>query len=443
MNQSTAAALRVLAGQSLDIGRLMTSRAWRRLRGEHQHRSEHFQPGLFDIRPTFVEPEAVAGFTPGDVIRHTAMHVVGLGSPRHNPWRVPAHVERMEFVTTDSHGRRQTATGGVIHPRLPWTGPGPRPTIAIAPATQGVAKHCDPSLSLALGFRLLPGRPFDFVAAYELPTFNYFVARGANVVFTDYPRNPDTGIQYYCDHVASGHSLVDAVRAATHLGIPPGSPLGLWGFSQGGGAVCSALERPSYAAGLPLRAAVAGVPPVDLSAVLDYIDGTMLVGVLSYAIAGLAAQGDAEFAELAAVFNETGLAEIGVNLSTCAGGMLAQSGYHSTSSWTLSGLSLTELLTRGAAPAVSATIERQKLGKTGAIPSVPLFLWGSAHDDVIPVGPVRELARRWQGAGAPLTYWESALPDVPGRTSINHNLPYFTTLTRNADWLMELVGRPK
>lgn len=443
MNHSLDTAAKVLAGGSLDIGRLILSRAWRRLHGEHLQRPEVSRSGPFELRPTFVEAESVSGFTPGQVVRHTETGFAGLGSPEGNPFRVPARVERMEFVTTDSHGNRQTATGGLICPTMPWDGPGVRPTIAIAPATQGVARHCDPSQSLSLGFTFLPGRPFDFVAAYEQPAFNYFTARGANVVFTDYPRNPDTGMQYYCDHIASGQSLIDAVRAARYLGVAPGSPVGLWGFSQGGGAVCSALERPTYAPDVTVAGAVAGAPPANLHEVVAYIDGGMLVGVLSYAIAGLAAQGDAEFVELASMFNEVGLHEIGINLATCAGGMLAMSRYHSTASWTVSGKRLMDLVADGDAPAVRASLDRQTLGRTGMAPSAPVLLWGSAHDDVIPVQPVRHLAATWKTQSDSVTYWESQLIDVPGRTSINHNLPYFTTLVRHADWLLSTVGKPK
>lgn len=443
MNHSLETAVRVLAGGSLDVGRLMVSRIGHRLHGEHLQRPDISRLGPFEVRPTYVEAESVAGFTPGQVVRHTETGFVGVGSPRGNPLRVPAVVERMEFVTTDSHGHRQTATGGVIRPRTPWTGPGARPTVAIAPATQGVAHHCDPSQSLSLGFAYLPGSPFDFVAAYEQPAFTYFAARGANVVFTDYPRNPDTGVQYYCDHIAGGQSLVDAVRAARHLGVAPGSPVGLWGFSQGGGTVCSALERPEYAPDVTITAAVAGAPPADLNEVLTYIDGGMLVGVLSYAIAGLAAQGEEEFVELATMFNEVGLKEIGVNLATCAGGMLAMSRYHSTASWTVSGKRLMDIVRDGEAPAVSVSLERQTLGRTGHVPTAPVLLWGSTHDDVVPIQPVRDLAKAWHAQSAPVTYWESQLADIPGRTSINHNLPYFTTLVRHADWLLSNVGEPK
>lgn len=79
--------------------------------------------------------------------------------------------------------------------------------------------------------------------------------------------------------------------------------------------------------------------------------------------------------------------------------------------------------------------ERQQLGHT--TPGIPVLLWGSTHDDVIPIQQVRDVRDRWADLGADVTWHESGLPRAPGRTGMNHFGPYFRHLTDHSGWLLD------
>lgn len=338
---------------------------------------------------------------------------------------------RIEYATSDAKGRVLTATGAVFRSRTPWRGTGPRPTVAFAPSTQGVARRCDPSLSCTVGIgpRF---RPLDTIAAYEQPAINLFVAAGADVVLTDYPRDPTDDVQLYCDHVSSARALADAVLAARSLGVGQRN-LGLWGFSQGAGAVGAWLEQPEYTPQLQPLAAVVGAPPADLVHMLDHVDGALASVVILYAVAGLMARDDDVAAEVTPHLSPAGAAAVLAGARTCALGAVLHRPWEHTRSWTRGGMSMAELLDD--LPLTSAVLDGTTLGRCRPL-RIPLRLWSSPHDDLVPYACVAELAEAW---GVPLD--TRRMPRVPGRTGVNHFGPYFAHLAGDAEWLLRHLGR--
>lgn len=78
--------------------------------------------------------------------------------------------------------------------------------------------------------------------------------------------------------------MLDAVRAARalpHTSLTAASRVGLYGYSEGGGAGASAAElQPTYAPDVPLAGTYSGAPPANLTAVMKGIDGSALVSAL-------------------------------------------------------------------------------------------------------------------------------------------------------------------
>lgn len=384
----------------------------------------------WESEPSFSDATWVIGRPPGTLLASAPMRLMGgSGSNRASAWR-------LEYVTTDARGRTITATGAFLRSHSPWRG-GVRPVIAFAPSTQGVAPHCDPSYSMSVGVSVSLRGPVDVVASYELPAVTALLAAGAHVVLTDYPRDPDFGWQLYCDHPSAGRALLDAVRAARHLHLPESAPVGFWGFSQGGAAVGRALECPGYAPDVTPVAAVIGAPPSRLDDVLAHVDGSLVTGVLSYAVAGLLVVSPEIRAEILGALTREGLDHVAADLSTCAVSSVFTSGWRGTHRWTHAGVPLGELLDD--LPHVSAEFDARRLG--GGAPSVPVLLWGSRHDDVVPVAQVRDLRDVWRTAGADVTWYEDRSLRVPGRTGANHFGPYYRHLTRNVGWLLDQLRR--
>jgi Secretory lipase len=113
------------------------------------------------------------------------------------------------------------------------------------------------------------------------------------LVVTDYEGLGTPGVHTYANRLAQGQALLDAARAAQRLpgtSLDPHGPVALWGYSQGGGASASAVElAPGYAPELDVVGAYVGAPPADLAQAMPYADGSLLVGLIGYAINGFIA----------------------------------------------------------------------------------------------------------------------------------------------------------
>ncbi|AZA13548.1 putative inactive lipase [Corynebacterium choanae] len=343
--------------------------------------------------------------------------------------------KRLSYVTVTGDGQLVPAAAMVIMHAKPAVGR-LRPVVGIAPSTQGVAPHCDPSRSAQVGVRLAQS-PGDAVVAYELPALLACLQQGADVVCIDYPRDPATGIQLYGNHAAAGHALIDAIVACNELGVSAAAPVGLWGFSQGGGAVGWVCEHPEIAENLHIAAAVVAAPPVDLLEVAQHIDGGGISGVLVYCMAQLIVTNDAVRAVLLPKLSPTGLQALRQLMSTCATGTVFQSGWRSTTSWTTTGESLAEL-------AMVLPVVREALASlalASASPRWPCHVVTAVHDDVIPAAQVHRLHRKWREGGAPVAFTEHPLVRFPFQTGSNHFLPYFLAMPDLIDWLFAELDR--
>ena len=388
-----------------------------------------FLLGLAHARPA-TDPEFevatwLTGLRPGTLMDTTRIEPVGLKNGVN-----PAQAWRISYATSDRSSRILTATGAVLRSRTPWSGAGPRPTVAFAPSTQGVAPRCDPSYTCTVGVAARR-RPLDLIAAYEQPAINLLLASGANVVVSDHPRDPEGNVQMYCDHVSSARALADAVLAARELGIGTEN-LGLWGFSQGGGAVGAWLEEPEYTPELQPLAAVVGAPPADLTAMLKHVDGALASVVILYAVAGMMAADSRIAAELAPHLSAKGVEAVLAEASMCAVGAVLHRPWASTSDWTTSGVPMAELLDD--LPATSAYLDAATLGLRAPL-RIPVRLWASKRDDLVPFHTVQALARAWE---VPLE--ARRFPRVLGRTGLSHFGPYFTHLAGDVKWLVRHLG---
>ncbi|GAB3943667.1 lipase family protein [Corynebacterium tapiri] len=350
---------------------------------------------------------------PGDLVHTRPVRAVGL--------RRRESATQLEYLTETSRGQLLSATGALFHCGQPNA-----PLIGFAPSTQGVARHCDPSYTSTVGLRQAGAD--DLIAAYEQPAINWLLDAGADVVVIDYPRDPKSGIQLYCDHQSGALALRDAITAARTLGCR--GVLGLWGFSQGGATVAAYLEDVDRDGKYP-TAAVVGAPPIRLDDVLDHVDGSLATGVIAYTLAGLMVSSPKIRAEIVGVLTDDGLAELTENLTTCTAGSLLTSGWRRTNRWSTTGQSLGELA--DLLPATRAEILRRVVGeKPENQPSCPVRLWGSRNDDIVPFNQAAELARKW-----PTTeFVERTGPRLPGRTGLGHFGPYFYHLAEDASWLL-------
>lgn len=344
-----------------------------------------------------------------------------------------ADATKFTYGSTDSMGRASIDRATFIEPRAPWTGPGPRPLVAIAPGTQGPGEHCDPSTTATTGISFGMD-PIDIAVGYELLPAAEHLSRGAAVVIIDHHRNPDTGSQEYVDNISSGQSLLDAAIAARGLGVDPTAPVGLHGYSQGGGTSGWAAENAHvYAPDLNVVASTVGAPPSDLLEVLDTIDGSILTAAVAYAINGVLSK-DPELRSKIydGELNDAGRRWLDASDGLCVGGSIFDSGFRSTKDFTATGESLKEVIFERY-PFIIDDLERQELGKH--TPTHPTMLYAGVHDDIIPVNQIRKIRDAWTAGGADLKYVEDPTTSIPGKTAANHIVPMLSQLIPSIDFM--------
>src|SRR5699024_8694555 len=198
--------------------------------------------------------------------------------------------QRIMYTSVGSRGQQIAVTGTYLQPRAPWTGPGARPLVVVAPGTQGQGDHCAPSKTFQnlANVRTGPrgvGFGYAIIQAYALLGRGYAVAMAGN-------EGLGTPVLHACAHrEAQAHAVLDMARAASDV---PGADVGqnprtvFTGYSQGGGAVAAAAElHPQYAPDVNLVGTAAGSPPADLLATLEGAEGSAIAGVIGYALNSL------------------------------------------------------------------------------------------------------------------------------------------------------------
>ncbi|MCY9787176.1 lipase family protein [Nocardiopsis sp. EMB25] len=360
----------------------------------------------------FQPPDPLPAGEPGDVIRaepaDAFTDALRIG-------RFPADVWRVMYLSTDGLGEPMAVTATVMVPTAPWKGEGERPLLAYAIGTHGIGDQCAPANGLEQGLE------------YEASLMERFVDDGYALVVTDYEGFGTPGDHTFMVGRSQGPAVLDSLRAATRLdeaGIPADSPMGVNGFSQGGGsAVWAAQLHPEYAPELPLVGVAAGAVPSDLNQVAGFLDGGSY-----FSLVGLAAIGfSSAYPELPL---EERMTEEGVELMDTLRGSCTVDAIPHGMFRSMDGITTSELLN---SPEWQARLAENLPGETA--PTVPLFMYHSALDDAIPIGQAEELRDTYCAAGANVR-WRRTY-------SGSHVMSLFLDYDGAHDWMADrFTGEP-
>ncbi len=385
--------------------------------------------------PAFYNPPTTLPAANGTIVRSEPLPLALSLPSLHGP--LPGTATRLMYKSTDSNGKPVAVTGAYIEPTARWKGGGPRPLVALAPGTLGQGDQCAASMGLE--------HPLSFngetvSVGYEDLSIYRLLAKGAAVVVTDYAGLGATDrLHTYVDRVDEAHAVLDAVRAARSLGaasVTTASPVGLFGYSQGGGATAAAAElQSSYAPDVTLAGTYAGAPPADLADVTKAIDGSELAGALGWSLNGFL-QSDPELKPIAeAHLNAAGKAALADLSTMCVGDALFGYGYAKSTKWTTDGRSISEII--AATPELKTYLDGQRIGRLK--PSGPVRLATGVSDNLVPHGQSRDLAVDWCRKGADVTYKPVVLPNV-GSALLNHFAPLLTDQGDAIDWLTDRLS---
>ncbi|MGY4098605.1 lipase family protein [Nocardia sp. R16R-3T] len=339
-----------------------------------------------DQDPFYAAPIELDAQPAGAVLRTRSIALYGLPLPV-SAWQV-------QYRTNDAIGAPSAGIATVLVPNWPWFGPGQRPLLSYQIAEDSLDTRCAPSYALRGGWDL------GGVNTYlDTPFIAEALRRGWAVVASDY-EGPDSR---FLEGVNAGHAVLDGIRAARALapdGVGPASPIGAWGYSGGAFATLWAAQiQPEYAPDIQFAGITSGGVPADWPAMAHGVDGTVQAGLAMLVLIAIAKnEPDSGVPEL---LNERGRTALAEDASACAPDFIVKYvNAHVDDFAAVPGVLFH--------PVFRAATERQELG--GSAPTMPMYLYHSTTDDVVPVAGFTDLVDRYCAQGADLTSVHSALP---------------------------------
>ncbi|MDI3405158.1 lipase family protein [Streptomyces cavernicola] len=292
----------------------------------------------------------------------------------------PTKAWKITYRSTSADGQANAVSGTVIVPDDGKTTP--RPLITYAVGTVGIGDKCAPSA----GF---PGG-----TTAEAPLVNAALVRGYAVVVTDYEGLGTPGDHTYMVEAAQGSAVLDAARAAQRhsdaakFGVSPEAPVGIMGYSQGGGASAKAAEMAAtYAPELKVKGTASGGVPADLAKVAESLEGGDSAGYLLMSAVGQNAAKPS--LNLDSYLNDEGRELTEVVRNECVGTVLEAG----------RGKAIEDVTTSNPLdrPEWQQAIGEQLIGTVR--PSAPVFLYHGDADETIPYAVGQKLRADWCGQG--------------------------------------------
>jgi Secretory lipase len=325
-----------------------------------------------------------------------------------------AHAWQILYLSTTVGGARTALSGTVLVPTAPAAGT--RPVVAYAPGTQGWGDQCAPSREMAAG-------TFD-----EQFAVDNLLAEGWAVAVTDYPGLGTPGDETYSVGIPEGYAVLDALRAASLLpggGLASTAPMGIEGYSQGGGAAGWAAQiQPRYAPRLRLYGVAMGGTPANLQAVAANINGSAFFAFLGGAALGFNAAYTTR--HLLSDLTPAGRAAMARLDTMCQEQALA----------TYAGKRIQDYTTGGINPIDEPRWQKVLTANDlGALkPDVPVLQYHGKADEVIPWRVEAALHREWCAKGV-----TTLLTSYPG----DHVTTHVEAQPQVASWLRaRFVGTP-
>jgi hypothetical protein len=310
------------------------------------------------------------------------------------------------YRSQNAGGGGIATSGTVLVPTAAWTGSGPRPLVTYAVGTRGLGDACAPSYTLAQG------------ADYEAQLIAGLLARGWAVAVTDYQGLGTPGTHTYTVGPAQGRAVLDMARAAQRVpgtGLSRTGPVGIMGYSQGGGAAGWAGQLAgTYAPELAIAGIAAGGVPGDLIATADFLDGTPAVALALMAAVGF----DTAYADLnlSRYLNTRGRDLIAKAKTLCLASADGASALVSAAFTHRSDYVTSDPM---ATPAWQARLGASRLG--GTRPTAPVFQYHGLLDTIVPYDQAAATRARWCAKGANVTW--VTLPVAEHVTGIVEGVP--------------------
>jgi dienelactone hydrolase len=316
---------------------------------------------------------------------------------------------QMLYATSSATGAPSVVSATVLVPNVASGGPAPRALVAYDPGATGMGDTCAPSRQMTDGTFVEDGILADALA------------RGWALVVMDYPGLGTPGDHTYLVNRALAYATLDGLRAALsipELGLSPATPIGVWGYSEGGSAAVAAAElAASYAPELNLVGVAAGGVSGDLLQ-----NAKALEGQITFVPSVLMAIGyNAAYPELAldGFLNERGKRELAEVREKCIVDAMLQFAFGHISDYTVrSPFDDTTFRQR---------LHENRLGQYA--PRFPVYLYHAENDEAVPLQIARALRDTYCAAGV-----STSFKLLPGTDHLGGQAQGYPAA---ADWLAE------
>ncbi|WP_233532901.1 lipase family protein [Antrihabitans sp. YC2-6] len=330
------------------------------------------------LDPAFYNPEqaVVDAAEPGQILAAREVNVANL-------WVFPLNVDawQLSYRSTNTRGEAIPAVATLMKPRDTT----PQGLVSFQFGEDSLSFNC--SASYALQQASLPN-PLNSIHQAEFIEVQGLLQAGNAVVVPDH-EGPHSG---YGAGPLGARIVLDGIRASEAL--PQARLSGaatrtaMWGYSGGAIPTAHAAElAPSYAPELNLVGSVTGGLVTNIRDVVNYNNGTSVLG--GFILAALF--GVSHEYPVVADYLDKHLNPLGQGLRTLKTGQC--NGFQPMTFPFVNILGLFDNPDPLAAPELQAVLDELNLGHS--VPAIPIYIYQSVLDEIVPPGPVNTLVDRY------------------------------------------------
>lgn len=342
--------------------------------------------------PFYTPPAGYESSPPGTILRTRAVpnQLAAFATfPQNlaNSWQIL-------YRTTDSLGNAQATVTTVMEPHNADS----TKLLSYQVAEDSAYQGCAPSYVLQQG-----SGSSGLVTQAELLLMDAALERGWYVSTPDY----EGPISAFTAGLQAGQATLDSIRAVlastNTTNVQANATVAMWGYSGGALASGWAAElQPTYAPELKIVGAALGGTPSDLNATLYAVNKGPFVGLVPSGIVGLCQQyPDLNAYVLANIKPDMKDAFFKAN-SQCLDADTTQFAGQDMFSYFINA----SVLNGGAAVTV---LTENKMGKY--VPKIPLHMYHSLHDEMVPFAPTQALVNNYCSQGTDIEFVKDELSE--------------------------------
>ncbi|SEL82965.1 lipase family protein [Rhodococcus maanshanensis] len=350
-------------------------------------------PKIPEFDAEFYSPpaEVVASKAPGEIIAARQVHLANFSV-------IPLNVDAWQVSYRSNNGRDEAipAVATVIKPRGGTRDGAPRPLLSFQMAEDSLGRYCAPSyvMQQASVPWMLTGAVTSGAQFLEVQAA---LAQGWAVVVPDH-QGPNSS---FAAGPVAGRITLDGIRAAENFAPMQlngrSTKVGMVGYSGGSIPTGHAAElRKSYAPELDIVGAAAGGVAADLGALVENANNALGAGIVASGVIGVSREDPELAAFVDERINPVGRALFAAKDNLCV-------------AWNSSLAPLLNLkgFFDGGDP-LQNPVAKKALARTAmgtSVPDMPVYIYQSNPDWLVPVGPVNKLVGTYcQDPSASVTY---------------------------------------